>query len=59
MDTFLDLFTSTGGLLSAFIILFVTGMGIYCGYMFISKMNQEGEEYDRTHPPKAQGTGQG
>ncbi|GAA3917236.1 DUF3149 domain-containing protein [Litoribacillus peritrichatus] len=50
MNTFFDLFTSLSGILSLFVVVFVIGMGIFCGYMFISKMNAEGEEYDRTHP---------
>jgi len=50
MELFLDLFGSLSGMLSLFVIVFTTGMGIYCGHMFISKMNREGEEYDRTHP---------
>jgi uncharacterized membrane-anchored protein len=50
MDTFFDLFMNLTGLLSLFVIVFTTGMGIYCAHMFISKMKKEGEEYDKTHP---------
>lgn len=50
MSTFFDLFTSTGGLLTVFIILFMLVMTGYFAYMFITKMKSEGEEYDRTHP---------
>jgi hypothetical protein len=41
MDVFLDLFGSLSGLLSLFVIIFTTAMGFFCGYLFISKMNNE------------------
>ncbi len=50
MSTFFDLFTSLSGILSLFVVLFIIGMAVFCAHMFITKMNSEGEEYDRTHP---------